>query len=895
MKTSLLLLVLLCGSAEAAVYNLHLVTDNVPDYTSLESLVQSSTGQWQTPQDKSIAVWRWGRRSRRQTSCATEDGRYILDPVLHYNSYGAMNCGIISLLNIASWRQLGYQGRYIQLGDHTVSEVSWDSGRTWHLFDSSMSVFCFNHAGEVASCREIQESHACELSGGKSEPGHYYLYHYARPCGSHPGPTGWRCAADQPVEYNRTLEAGASSYTDGFSVDEYCQAARWGQRYTLNLRSYESYTRYWEPLDDVQRKGDNSANDPAYFRPMTDGSDPDDQHGLNNLRGNGRWLFQPDLSVSDCRRVFYRDEGVTLRAEDGAGPNLHPTQAGSSAWVIFKVYAANVITSMRIEADGTRGGDTDLLRILVSRDAGLNWNPVWVCGSTGPQTARVALRDEVAGVTQCLIKIAMQAARSQGDVGLDALRVTTITQVNRLTLPKLTLGVNQVLLRADDQVETTELWPALHAGAYRRTVAAEDSVYSDKQPDGMYKATLGAGVDGRECSVTWRLEVPTDITGVTYAAVSTNRSPRSYVSLRHSWDGSQFRTFHLNRDGDFPFDEQVLCTLAGSEVPAAARQAYFRGVFFCTSGAGTYNMPGIQDLLMRVAHKPRDAAFEPIEVTYCWTEHREDGDVTRTHTELVRSLPHRYAIHIAGRRDPTLHWVRINFQGHGPESASQRYGYSDGADVGTSWERPKVTYRWDEPLAVGKPYTASRASNSSSGNPDGGRELTNGIVIAPTDQATGKNVQEATAFWEAGEPTTFVVDLERECQVAGVCVSTHQPNGRFCHPAGIEVAVSRDAHEWLAGGMIRQDDLWNPPGDYEAWEHDDDPQYAALPAGGRLAYSFPLAFQTPVTGRYVRLICTPVQDRGMGLSELAVFGKVEVRSWPGDVTLPDLASLPRLP
>jgi len=87
-----------------------------------------------------------------------------------------MNRGVISGLNIACWLRLGYQARYIQLGDHTVSEVSWDDGRTRHLFDSSMSFFCYDHAGAVASCRQIKESHACALSGGKSEPGHYYLY-----------------------------------------------------------------------------------------------------------------------------------------------------------------------------------------------------------------------------------------------------------------------------------------------------------------------------------------------------------------------------------------------------------------------------------------------------------------------------------------------------------------------------------------------------------------------------------------------------------------------------------------------------------------------------------------------------------------------------------------------
>ena len=131
--------------------------------------------------------------------------------------------------------------------------------------------------------------------------------------------------------------------------------ARYGQRYVLNLRPYESYTRYWEPLDNPAHAG-GRPKDRDYFRPMADGSDPDDQHGLHNIRGNGRWVLEPDLAAKECRRVFYDDAGVALHAEDGVGPNLHPAAAGRNAWVVFKVSAANVITSLRIEADGLRTG-----------------------------------------------------------------------------------------------------------------------------------------------------------------------------------------------------------------------------------------------------------------------------------------------------------------------------------------------------------------------------------------------------------------------------------------------------------------------------------------------------------------------------------------------------------
>ena len=864
--------------AEAAVYNLHLVTDNQPDYTDIESFVESATREWHTPQEKCIAIWRWGCRSRRQTSCATEGERLVWDPILHYNSYGAMNCGVISALNIACFLQLGYDARYVQLGDHTVSEVSWDKGESWHMFDSSMSFFCFNHAGEVASCQEIKETHACELSGGKSEPGHFYLYHGAPQCRSHLGPNGWRCAGDQPVAYKRTLFNGASSFTDGFSVSKYSQYGRYGRRYILNLRPYESYTRYWKPLDrDTPDVTDEGKLD--FFRPLK-GDDPDNQHGLNNLRGNGIWVFQPKLSNTDCRKLLYDFHSIETRAESSTGPHLHPANPGEPASVVFKVSAANVITSMQIEAEVLRSDGDDDLQLLVSRTAGLQWSPVWQSQRVGSQRIDLPLRDQVAGVTECLVKVSMTAGGKSTDVGLNALKLTTTTQLNRRTLPKLTLGTNRVRLSADQQVESTLLWPPLHAGQYRDTVFQEEGVYCDQKPDGCYKATIGAGVNGQECSATWRLDVPTDITGVTYGVVATNRSSNSYVSLRHSFDGNRFEEFFRKSDGDSPFDKQVLHTVAGSQVPPATRQTYLQCAFFCRGGAASYGTDGIQDLLIRVDHKPRDPGFEPVEVTYNWTEHREAGDIARSHTERITSLPHEYVINTSGIRDPTMNWVHMSLAGYGAD-ARPAPGYSDGEDVGPRCERTTVTHAWGKNLAHGRPYIASRPSSSKSKNSDSdGLELTNGIIVAPTDHTTSQAVQAATAFWDAGEPVTMVVDLGSPQEMSGARVSTHQPNAHYCHPAQVDVAVSADGRTWQAAGTISHDGLWHPPGDYEPWEHDDDPSYDRLPAGGRLAYSFPLVFKNPLTARYVRFVCTPLAERGMGLAELEVFDRVGVVPWP---------------
>ena len=196
-------------------------------------------------------------------------------------------------------------------------------------------------------------------------------------------------------------------------------------------------------------------------------------------------------------------------------------------------------------------------------------------------------------------------------------------------------------------------------------------------------------------------------------------------------------------------------------------------------------------------------------------------------------------------------------------------------------------------MAHGKSYTASRPSSTASGNPDSdGRELTNGIIIAPTDYMTSQAIQPATAFWDAGKPVRFIIDLGAT-QNGGrnPRAWTHQPNDRYCHPQSIEVAVSADGQR-LA---VRR----------------HDPSRRSLETAGRLralgarrrsartidcrpAAGWPTAIhwrlEKPLAGRYVRLICTPQEGKGMGLSEFQIFDAAKVLPWPGNAALPAIAT-----
>lgn len=168
------------------------------------------------------------------------------------------------------------------------------------------------------------------------------------------------------------------------------------------------------------------------------------------------------------------------------------------------------------------------------------------------------------------------------------------------------------------------LWPPLHGDLYKPTVHRTRDICTAEKPDGMYKATLGVANNGAVCEAIWSIETPTDILGAMLGAVVTNRSPAHTVSLSYSFNADDFKEFYRKSDGHSPFDKQVLHSLSAEDA-AGARRVYFKTSFFCRSGAATYGMPGIQDVLMQVEHRAGDAGFQPIEVTYNWTEHHDTG------------------------------------------------------------------------------------------------------------------------------------------------------------------------------------------------------------------------------------------------------------------------------
>ena len=682
-------------------------------------------------------------------------------------------------------------------------------------------------------------------------------------------PSGYRKGADNPVPFSRTLRNGADSYISGFTVQEDFTHIRSGWRNRLHLHPGHTYTRFWEALGSGQE----------YARLTTKGNDPNDSYYPANIRSNGHWEITPDFSAADVRGGWHQLSGlVHVNQDGGAGPTLRPAPGANLADAIVKIDAANVLTSARVYLSGQRGSG-DQVTLEFSRDAGCNWTQVAAPGAGSFAAWHDLPASLVGGAFEVLVRVRLVPDATRQDCGIDEIRIGATTQLNLKTLPRLQRGANRVRFAAGPPQETLTLQPTLHSGAeYNWTVSADShtGLTSMTAYQGYSSAITVPTLADVPGTVTWRIDAPSDLLGATFGGSFLTRYSGSgdQVRLRYSWDGQDFTTAAVFDAGTAPTWNDVLYANP-DQVPPGATSIWLQyDVHSSVSASSTST--GIQDALLQVHHAAHDPVFAPVEVTWSWVEHRTGGDVSRQHTRLVTTFDETWDLNVGGYRDPTMQWVRVKLADPGTSE-----GYHDGIDVGPAadYDIVKISADWIDDVAFGGPYTVSRPASSS--NPDtDGLELTDGVVIPPTDYQTSSYVQGQAAHWEGDAPLTVTVDLASEQTVHALRVTTHQPNAQFGHAGTIAAFGLDDGGASTNLGVIQHDDIWSPSGDHLDWGYWRSEDFADLPAGGRLAHGYWLVLETPVTASQIRLEILPLAGHGVGLSEVQVFSAVSISDWP---------------
>jgi len=839
MRTSLVSVILLglCFSPSlASVQNLRVVSDSRPDFTDMDSLIYSITAPYQTTDEQCKAMWRWLTRCRRQTPHPCLHGSPVHDPIMFFNDFGYSYCSDYAALNCGIWSQMGLPVRLWDITAHTVSEGFYD-GR-WHMFDNSLSAYYTLCDGKtVAGVEDIGKEGACPASGGKAEMGHAALYH----CVSGTSPNGFLSGCDT----QRSLkEEGEYVFNPNrLQYRYYFNGYELGHRYQLNLRENEVYTRYAKPLGDT----------PEYYLPLPHDPEEPERESASpqdlGTFGNGEWVWALDLTKPTA-------------AAEAFGPcRARLTPSGmKDGEVAFLIDAANAITSAKVivtyEIPKPGGG----LKVFARPD----WQSTY--GGTVLEKPTAGVKTEefslpsAPGSHQYVLSLT-----AWGDATIQRAEVHTITQLNKLTLPVLTLGRNTIDVVAGEQTETIEVWPELQQNEFTKTAASSDNVASG--PAEEWHGCLWLEKPGTG-SLVYAVEAPEDIIELTYGGRFYNRAPGSSITVEYSTDeGKTWTGSWTLTDINPPWDTVHFET---AKLPKGVKRALVRYTLNSTA-AGSYEGCSIYSVRMNATYRPKNARFQPVEVTYNWSELHGDQWVERQHTQLITQPKQRYYLSVGGDDLPSTNWIRTNLKGAVPDA---KYGYSDGVDLKAE---PFVRKRhiWGTDLALGKKYTFSVPSgtNWNAGDPDM-TKLTDGVVASTYG---GGTTYRWGPIWGPGENPLITLDLGAAQTVAAVGVHvTGYPydlyRGPFCV---IAVRTSTDGAIYQSRGSVET----------RMSAIDLDGDFLNQERGGFESLVFPLVFKEPVETRYVQFrVANP--EMYFDTSEIMVYDSVQTEEWREPLAMP---------
>ena len=833
------------GGAESKMCNIKVVTDANPDYSDMDSMIRSITGNWALTSQKGWAMFYWNHIARRQTTPMKLHGIELTDPIRQFNDYGYTMCSTIAGTNCGIFGYMGLPIKFWDINDHTVMEVMYEDG-LYHMHDNSMSALYSKCDGSaLAEVMEIGDVLSCPLAP-VGTAGHIAKYH----CLYGTSPLGYLTGADTP----RTLQSeGACFRHNGVPTwRTYYNAWDWGHRYILNLRQHETYLK-------VSRTLGNTID---YYvpNPPPSGPDPEAVNTRYHIRGNGQWIFTPALNTAGLASDAISSTGMSIMS---SGTGLQPSAVNQTGQVIYKIEGANVITSVKIEGTFKRATSGDVNTIDVSVNNGLTWTNVWTNASTGTALQTINITSQVNNYYEVLVRISLKGQTNVTNAQLTTLQLTTITMLNSKTQPKLRLGRNTVYVDKGEQSGSIVYWPEMQNFGYRTYSVAEGNVTSGTALG--YQANAWAVNADQDAYITFRMDTPGDMNRLVYGGRLYNRGAEpgaAHIDFLHSFDnGATWTQTYTLTSLSQPWD--VIHYETVTDIPPHARSVLVKYRWNSQYRAGR-NVCGLYAARMEADYWPGDSISRLMEVKFTWKERLSASNynfTTRSHTQLVPSLPYSYVINVGGVDHPVTDSMQVNVQGAaGPVT----YGYSDGTDVGgTKFQDRLVTI--GTILSVNKPYTFDKATRTNWGaNDSTGKRLTDNIVGS---SYTGGGTYALGPMWQASDaPVTISLDLGSAQQCGAFRIHTFgypwwdAMKGQFTDTA--EVLTSTDNVNFTSRGFFNLKLLWKDiPVNY-MWTDEE----------AFCAHNFEMILPSQVLARYVRFKLTPT--RSMSVSEIQVLSGI---------------------
>jgi hypothetical protein len=617
-------------SPVGVVSHIQVLSDKVPDVSSIEAWKRSFLKDGMSDQDKALAAWRTVVMFQHQDAPPKEFLQHeetVLDPIKLFNVYGYGFCSMASANVEALARAAGLKARGWGINAHSVPEVYCDGA--WRLLDASLINYFPKADGSLASVDEImtavKEWHdknaglkgndaklramqaAENWAGWKRGPELLARCPFYDEQGWWPAKThGWYATIQ---EYDGSAGKGTKAFLYEYGYSQ-------GYRVNIQLRPGERLMRNWSNRGlHVNMNGGDS---PGCLK-MKTGSDalvyaPKFGDLAAGRIGNGTLEYDMPLSEGG---TFQAAALTVENLEEKAVRVADPSKAGV---LVIRMPSSYVYLTgtLRYTASIPDGG---AVAVLFSDNNGLDWKEV-ERNTTGDER-RVDLSPLVLRRYDYQLKFELRGKGTR----LETLRLVHDIQHSQRALPALDKGDNTITFAAAPSEGTITV-----EGATDPAAGGKQLIYSSFHPqvEGFEK-NLFIGSSGKG-SITFPVITPGDLVRLRFGTHYRARDARDGLDYQVSFDGGKTWKTVDRASGPTPGDCKYVVF---EEVPAGLREALVRFAGTSRNATGIFNF--------RIDADYREAAggFRPVTVRYAW---EEDGK-PKHDVRLVRRPQETYTIH----------------------------------------------------------------------------------------------------------------------------------------------------------------------------------------------------------------------------------------------------------
>lgn len=624
-----------CARADdpaGVVCHVKVLSDKVPDVSSLDAWKRSFLKDGMTDHEKALAAWRTAVMFQHQDNPPNEHlhrEAVVQDPIKVFNVYGYGFCSMASGNVAALARHAGLKARGWGINAHSVPEVYY--GGAWHLLDASLINYFPKPDGNLASVEEVLAAvkewydnnpgykgndaklrafHGADgWSGWKRGPAllgrsPHYDAHGWWPARTH----GWYATMQ---EYDGTLGKGGKPFLYEYGYSQ-------GYRVNVCLRPGERLTRNWS------NKGlhiNGKDGGPACLNTKAGADSLVYTPAFGDLApgrvGNGTLEYDVPLAGGAYRHAALVAENLqekAARVADPARPGVLVLRMPSSY-----VYLTGALTLTAAVGDGGS------VAVWFSDNNGLDWKEVARVTAAGER--RVDLGPLVQRRYDYRLKFELRG----GGTGLDGLKLVHDVQHSQRPLPALAEGDNTITFSAGPPEGTVTV-----EGATNLAAKGKQLVYTDFRPrlEG-FTPDLFIGTSGKG-TITFPIATPGDLVRLRFGAHYRARDARDGLDYLVSFDGGANWKTAGRAAGPTPGDCKYV-TFEG--VPAKARAALVR--FAGTSR----NATGIFNFRIDADYREPRGGFRPVKVTYAW----EEAGRPKRHVHVARRPREAYTIRCDAR------------------------------------------------------------------------------------------------------------------------------------------------------------------------------------------------------------------------------------------------------